>query len=195
MWNTIEVPMKSKAEFIRHCLSGLRVLDLGGYGYRSDNPYERQLSQTWSCVKQRTVADRSESADIVCDLNAFPLPTLDSQWDVTTAFDVLEHLDSPVQVLRWIPTDRMLVSLPNCLSPCARRMEQKGFDHLYSFTWYTATVLLRHGGWVVDSWTYTMGKWSFITCVANMLGSLWPSLAATGMMFDCYREQKSESRS
>ena len=187
--------MKSKAEFIHHYLNGLRVLDIGGYGYGEDNPYEQELLQAWSSVKQRTVLDHSKEADIICDLNVFPLPALDGQWDVATAFDVLEHLDSPAQVLCWIPTNRLLVSFPNCLSPLARHMEQKGFEHLYSFTWYTATTLLRHGGWDVSSWTYTMGKWSLFSRVVNALGSLCPSLAATGIMFDCFRKPEMMERS
>lgn len=139
--------MKSKAEVIRENLVGLRVLDIGGAGYGQSNPYEIQLKAAWATVKERTTVDVSKSADLSVNLNRLPLPELpDNRWDITTAFDVLEHLEHPVEVLRWVPTGRLLVGLPNALSPFARRMEQTGFEHLYSFTWYTASVLLARGG-------------------------------------------------
>lgn len=171
---------------------GTKVLDIGGAGYGGDNSYEDELRKAWSTAKERHVVDFSERADIRVDLNKLPLPVLDgNRWDVTTAFDVLEHLEHPVEVLKWVPTEKLLVSLPNSLSFFCRRMEQGGgFEHLYSFTWYTATVLLNRGGWSVDRYYYTFGKWSPVAKTINFVGSLIPSRMGTGIMFHCSRTRQ-----
>lgn len=180
--------MRSKAEVIREELAGLSVLDIGGAGYGETNPYELQLRDAWSAVKDRTTLDQTEEATIQLDLNALPLAPLEGQWDITTAFDVLEHLEHPVEVLRWIPTERLLVSLPNAVSPLTRRMEERGdMEHLYSFTRHTAAMLLCRGGWQVEASLYTMGKWSLLSRLINAVGSLCPSRVATGIMLKCSR--------
>ena len=182
--------MLSKAHIIRKELAGKRVLDLGGCGYGSSNAYERELHNAWGVAKERTTVDRDAHADVRMDLDTWPLSTLEKpeRWDVTTAFDVLEHLEHPVGVLKWIPTPTLLVSLPNGLSCVARRMEERGkFEHLYSFTPYTASRLLEKGGWSIQRRWFTMGNWSLTAKLINALGSLWPSHTSTGMMFYCTR--------
>jgi len=180
--------MRSKAEVIREQLAGLRVLDIGGSGYGEHNAYERELREAWSLAAGRTTLDRAASADISCDLNAGVLPELAAtDYDIATAFDVLEHLENPTRILRWIPTRRLLVSLPNGLSPVTRRMERQGSEHLYSFTPYTAGVLLRHGGWRVNSCHYTLGKWSLLARCLHLAGKVWPAAVATGLMLECER--------
>ena len=180
--------MKSKAEVIREQLAELRVLDIGGAGYGADNPYEKELREAWSLTKQRFTVDLSDRADWRINLNQLPLPSIEAnQWDIATAFDVLEHLEHPVEVLKWIPTQKLLVSLPNSLSCFCRRMEQTGFEHLYSFTWYTAGVLLARGGWKVEKYYYTFGKWSRLAKMINWIGSLVPSRIGTGLVIHCVR--------
>ncbi|MBU1735445.1 MAG: class I SAM-dependent methyltransferase [Verrucomicrobia bacterium] len=178
--------MKSKAEIIRDNLKGLQVLDIGGSGYGEDNPYESELRKAWSVCKQRITVDCSSSADISMDLNALPLPTLGDIYDVATAFDVLEHLDHPVDVLKWIPSFRLIVILPNALSWIARRMEVRNKSkHLYSFTPYTASILLHDGGWRITRMEYQFGKWSLAARTINAIGSLYPQAVATGLVFHC----------
>lgn len=180
--------MKSKAEVIREELAGQRVLDLGGSGWGGDNVYERELKAAWALAKSRTVVDFSDRADIRCDFNQLPLKPLTGQWDLTTAFDVLEHLEHPADVLRWIPTERLIVSLPNGQSSLTRRMErEQPCEHLYSFTPYTASILLKHGGWSVERCYYVMGKWSLLARILNLLGSIYPSAIATGFFVHCRR--------
>lgn len=174
--------MKSKAEVIRSTLAGLRVLDIGGCGFGADNAYERQLRDAWSCVASRTTVDCSSRADVQADLNR-GLPKLpDQKWDITTLFDVLEHLESPVYILRQVPTNRVLISLPNVLSPFCRRMERRDGLHLYSFTNYTAVALMKAAGWRVERVYYTFGKWSFVSRCINAAGSLAPAFMGTGIM-------------
>ena len=180
--------MKSKAEVIREFLAGQRVLDLGGCGYGEDNPYERQLRDAWALARSRTTVDRNDKADFNVDLNAIPLPELKGEWDIVTAFDVLEHLEHPVDVLRWLPGKRLIVSLPNALSPLCRSMEEKGFEHLFSFTPYTASVMLKRAGWQVEQSYFTFGKWSAVSRIINAFGSLCPAKVGTGIMLHCRRE-------
>lgn len=180
--------MRSKAEIIRQHLAGLAVLDIGGVGYAADNPYERELAAAWGVCRRRVRVDCAPGADVRCDLNAAPFPDLADRFDAATAFDVLEHLERPVAVLRWIPAPRLIVTLPNALSPIARRMEERGrFAHLYSFTPYTARTLLERGGWRVTRIEFQFGKWSLAARVVNALGSLFPSRAGTGIVLFCER--------
>lgn len=180
--------MKSKAEIIRSELAGLRVLDIGGSGFGEDNAYERQLQEAWTVTASRTTIDLSPQADIQADLNK-GLPELsEQQWDITTAFDILEHLENPTAILRTIPTERLLVSLPNVLSPFCRHWEKKDLLHLYSFTDYTAKKLLTDSGWEVEQLHYTFGKWSLISRLINIVGSLIPAYVGSGMMIHCRRK-------
>lgn len=180
--------MKAKAEVILENLRGLRVLDLGGSGYGEDNPYERQLREAWNVCAKRTTADYSAGADVQVDFNAFPITPIQGEYDMATAFDVLEHLEHPVDVLRWIPAPKLIVTLPNALSWIARRMEiQNKSKHLFSFVPYTASILLSEGGWRVDKLEYQFGKWSLVARMLNVIGSLYPAAVATGLILHCSR--------
>lgn len=183
--------MKSKAEVIRENLAGQRVLDLGGSGWGADNGYERELKAAWALAKSRTVVDYSDRGDFQYDFNQLPLKPLVGEWDITTAFDVLEHLEHPADVLRWIPTDRLIISLPNGQSALTRRMErQHPCEHLYNFTPYTSSILLKHGGWSVEKYYYVMGKWSLLAKGINLVGSIYPPAVATGFFVHCHRIKK-----
>ena len=179
--------MKSKAEIIKSDLKGLRVLDIGGSGFGENNAYEQQLREAWNVVASRTTVDCSDRADIQADLNK-GLPVFqDCPWDITTAFDVLEHLENPTAILRAVPTDRLIVSLPNVLSPFCRRWEKKDRLHLYTFTDYTAEKLITTGGWKIEQLYYTFGKWSFLSRCINLAGSIAPTFTGTGIMVHCTR--------
>ena len=179
--------MRSKAEVISKELAGLRVLDIGGSGFGQDNPYERQLKAAWSVVRSRTILDSSANSDITADLNQ-GMPAFESgKYDMTTAFDILEHLENPTAILRAIPTNRLLVSLPNVLSPFCRRIEKIDLLHLYSFTDYTATKLLNNAGWNVEQLYYTFGKWSLVSRTINLFGNLIPAYVGTGLMIHARR--------
>ena len=102
--------------------------------------------------------------------------------------DVLEHLEHPADVLRWIPSNRLIVTLPNAESWIARRMEETNKSkHLYSFTDYTASILMGEGGWGVTSIEYQFGKWSILAKTINAIGSLCPSRVGTGIVLHCDR--------
>ncbi|MDD5482812.1 MAG: hypothetical protein PHP98_04080 [Kiritimatiellae bacterium] len=180
--------MRSKSEIIARELYNLRVLDIGGAGYGGDNPYERELKRAWGQCRSRTTVDAFGQPDILLDLNALPLPALAGTYDIATAFDVLEHLDHPTEVLRWIPAPRLIISLPNALSWFARRIEcRSGVQHLYSFTRRTAANLLQRGGWRPTRFEYQFGKWSPAARCINFIGSLCPALTGTGIIIYCER--------
>lgn len=164
------------------------MLDIGGSGYNNKNPYEKELREAWKLCSKRICVDSAPGADIQEDLNSIPLPRIEGNFDIATAFDVLEHLEHPVEVLRWIPCDRLIVILPNALSWITRKMEKKfNSSHLYSFTPYTASILLKTGGWKITQTDYQLGKWSVAAKILNMAGSLKPSRVATGLIFYCAR--------
>lgn len=181
--------MKSKAEIVREHLKGLAVLDIGGSGFGEANAYEAELKEAWGLTRSRTIVDIAPTADLRVDLNQPALPPLENRWDITVAFDVLEHVENPTAVLRWMPTDRLIVCLPNALSPLARRMEEKGrFGHRYSFTPYTARVLVESSGpWTVECLYFTFGKWSPLARLINAAGSLCPSRVGTGIVLHARR--------
>ncbi len=182
--------MKSKAEIIRSVLSGKRVLDIGGAGFGADNAYERDLRAAWQKAALRFVVDADARADLQVDLNRLPLPDLSARgpWDYVTFFDVLEHLEHPVDVLRWAPAPRILAMLPNAVSPLVRRMEQRGaMSHISSYTMYTAGRLLDQAGWTVLNRSFSMGKWSLAARLVNAVGTLCPAYAATGLLFEAER--------
>jgi hypothetical protein len=140
-----------------------------------------------SVTASKTTIDISPAADIKADLNN-GIPDLPgNKWDVTTAFDILEHLENPVAILRTIPTNRLLVSLPNVLSPFCRHWEKMDLLHLYSFTDYTARKLLATGGWEIEKLYYTFGKWSALSRAINLLGSVAPAYIGSGIMIHCRR--------
>lgn len=160
---------------------------IGGSGFGQNNPYERELREAWKVVASRTTIDVLPTADIQADLNK-GLPDFRGQtWDVTTAFDILEHLERPTDILRQIPTRRLLVSLPNVLSPFCRRWEKTDLLHLYTFTDYTARKLITGGGWEIEKLYYTFGKWSVVSRYINIVGSLVPAYVGSGIMVHARR--------
>lgn len=180
--------LRGKPEIIREDLAGLRVLDIGGAGYGADNPYERAMKAAWGgCT--RTTLDNHPAADIRLDLNSSPLPPLGGEWDIVTLFDVLEHLERPVDVLRWLTATRLIVNVPNAASPLARRMERTiRSSHLYSFVPYTLDRLLRCAGWTPIRVEWVCDRWSFTARMVNLAATVFgPSRLAPGLTMHARR--------
>ena len=78
-----------------------------------------------------------------------PLPELKDKYDVTVAFDVLEHVKHPALVLEWIPAPELWLNVPTATSLLCQKMERAchrempDFRHLFSFNMITIVNLVE----------------------------------------------------
>ncbi len=178
--------MKSKFDLIAE-LKGRRVLDIGGSGYNETGRRSILLEKAWNGV-ERTVLDVDPRADLVVNLDERPLPALTGSYDVAIAFDVLEHLKNPGEVLEWIPVKELWVNLPCATSLNCQRIERAchkqiaDFRHLYSFNMLTAKNLSEVCGWRVTESFYTLDTQSVFGRIFNAAASLAPYFFAMGVM-------------
>lgn len=174
-------------------LKGKRVLDIGGSGYNETGRRKILLDKAWDGV-HRTVLDLSPPADLIVDLNQRHLPTLHGEWDVAIAFDVLEHLKNPGDVLEWIPVNNLWINLPCATSLNCQRIERlchkhiPDFAHLYSFNMITATNLAEACGWQVLDSFYTLDTQSLLGRAFNCVASLFPYFLSMGVALKLERK-------
>lgn len=180
--------LPSKRDIIRS-LKGQKILDIGGTGYASDP----DLRPVWQGI-DRVVLDFAEGADWRVDLNG-ELPPFPSGFDAAAAFDVLEHLDRPVDVLRWIAAPRLFVNMPLGTSIISNWLEgrcyrqQPGFYHLYTFKPVNLISLVERGGWRVRRVFYTYDMPSIVGQAARLAASFCPPLLAMGVACEAVREK------
>ena len=89
----------------KHIQVGSKILDLGVY-----NPLSQLMQQQGYKVKNTLGEDLDEDQSSL----------INSKAQVVTAFEILEHLLSPYQVLKSIKAEKLVVSVPLRLwfSPC-----------------------------------------------------------------------------
>ncbi len=180
--------MRSKDQVIREYVAGKDVLDIGGTGYGHANKREDLINSAWATAKSRAIIDMADTADIKMDFNAVPLRDLGRKWELATALDVLEHLDNPTALLKWIPSDHLFLIVPNAASLLMRRIEVKfQIDHKSSYVEYTLRYLLTQAGYEIVQMEYICGKFNPIMWMINTCGSLCPSFVATGLAAYCQR--------
>lgn len=187
--------MRAKAEILREAIRGLRVLDvgvLGGAEYARSNKdylrYTSALEEAWKGAASRTIVDIRPAADIIVDFNAEPIPTITGVYDIAVIMDVLEHIERPIDVMRWVPCNKALVSLPNAESPLLRYCESRfGWDHLYSFTRYSGRLMLESAGWKVDSIESQIGQWCIVGKILSRLFTAFPAVIGMTNFFTCSR--------
>jgi len=90
-------------------------------------------------------------ADIVADVSK-PLPIEDESYDTVIARHILEHCQSPVDVLRnWSkvlkPNGRLIIAVPN---QEIRNSIPMNYQHLISFTPDSLKDLMKVQGWKVQ---------------------------------------------
>jgi hypothetical protein len=118
------------------------ILDIGG-----PNPFA-DILKTRGYDVTNTDGDLDETPDIVQGVDA----------EATTAFEILEHLVSPMPLLRALPGERLFASIPMRLWFAAAYHNPKDpWDrHYHEFEDWQFDWLLEKGGWTIvrsEKWT------------------------------------------
>lgn len=115
---------------------GARLLDLG-----ADNPFSRILRERGYEVVN-TAGDLDDVFGQVADVEA----------DAVTAFEILEHLVAPLNVLRAIRAPRLIATVPMRLwfASAYRNPDDPWDRHYHEFEDWQFDWLLDKAGWTVE---------------------------------------------
>lgn len=124
------------------------ILDLG-----VENPFSEIMKQ------QGYQVSNTAGEDLDLELGAVRR----SHAGVVTAFEILEHLVSPFEVLRALPGDKLLASVPLRLwfAPAYRSQTDPRDRHFHEFEPWQFDWLLEKAGWrIVDrlQWAHPVRK-------------------------------------
>ena len=127
----------------QHIQVGSRILDLGVH-----NPLSQLMQQQGYKVINTNGEDLDEDQSSLTD----------SKVEVVTAFEILEHLLSPYQVLKRIKAEKLVVSVPLRLwfSPAYRSKKDLWDRHFHEFEDWQLDWLLEKTGWKIiarEKWT------------------------------------------
>lgn len=119
-----------------------RILDLG-----TPNALSKVMTSAGYSVAN-THGDLDENPELVRETVA----------DATTAFEILEHLVSPMPLLRCIPTSRLFATVPLRLwfARAYRNPNDPWDRHYHEFEPWQFDWLLEKGGWQIirsETWT------------------------------------------
>jgi hypothetical protein len=92
------------------------------------------------------------------DLDEFPESIEKYQTDVTTAFEIFEHLLNPLGVLKAVKSERLFASIPLSLwfAKAYRNKNDRWDQHFHEFEDWQFDWLLEKGGWEIvrkEKWT------------------------------------------
>ena len=92
------------------------------------------------------------------DLDEFPESIEKYQMDVTTAFEIFEHLLNPLGVLKAIKSERLFASIPLSLwfAKAYRNKNDRWDQHFHEFEDWQFDWLLEKAGWEIvrrEKWT------------------------------------------
>lgn len=131
-------------EFMKPTLTGNEtILDVG-----TRNPFSGILESKGFTVINTTGEDLDENPQ---SLSAYPA-------QVTTAFEIFEHLLNPLGALKAIPSDRLFASVPLSLwfAKAYRNKQDRWDQHFHEFEDWQFDWLLEKAGWEIvrhEKWT------------------------------------------
>ena len=135
----------------KHISKNQTVLDLG-----VENPFSEMM------IREGYKVENTRGEDLDLDFSKVE----QSQADVVTAFEIFEHLVAPFNVLRAIPSEYLVASIPLRLwFSGAYRSDSDPWDrHYHEFEDWQFDWLLNKAGWeILDraKWTNPVNKLGF----------------------------------
>lgn len=126
----------------------LRILDLG-----ISNPLGELMKEKGYEVINTTGENLDEAPEIVTKNEA----------DLVTAFEIFEHLLNPLSVLKMLPADRLIASVPLSLwfAKAYKSKSDKWDRHFHEFEDWQFDWLLEEAGWKIvhaEKWTSPINK-------------------------------------
>ncbi|SDB66379.1 hypothetical protein SAMN03097699_3234 [Flavobacteriaceae bacterium MAR_2010_188] len=140
---------KLTLEFMnQHISKNSKILDLG-----VKNPFSKILQEDGYAVKNTDGEDLDENIENLVASDA----------DVTTAFEIFEHLLSPYHVLKNIKSDKLVASVPLRLwfSKAYQDKNDPRDRHYHEFEDWQFDWLLEKTGWIIkdsNKWTNPVKK-------------------------------------
>ncbi len=132
----------------KHIPAGEHILDLG-----VDNPFAARMRENGYRVENTGGEDLDEELGTIRA----------SEAGVVTAFEILEHLVAPYNVLRAIPGDKLLASIPLRLwfASAYRSKSDPRDRHFHEFEAWQFDWLLEKSGWEIKDrlqWAHPVRK-------------------------------------
>ena len=127
----------------KHIPTNLSILDLG-----DNNPLSDLMRKEGYLVSNTNGEDLDEDRSVI----------LNSQTEVTTAFEILEHLLSPYEVLKSIKSNIIVLSIPLRLwfSKAYKSKTDLRDKHFHEFEDWQLDWLLEKSGWeIIDRKKFT----------------------------------------
>ncbi|UUC46920.1 class I SAM-dependent methyltransferase [Flavobacterium cerinum] len=135
---------KHTLEFLqKHITTSESILDLG-----VENPFSTIMKENGYTVTN------TKGEDLDIDQSALS----QNKYQVTTAFEIFEHLLNPYTVLQHIQSDKLVLSIPMRLwfSPAYRSKTDMWDRHYHEFEDWQLDWLLEKAGWkILDRQKFT----------------------------------------